>query len=342
MKDKTIYIEKIRIFAILMVLFNHTNLHGFMGYTSTDNQIEYILSMLFSIICKSAVPLFFMVSGFLLIGRTDSFKSLLKKRIFRYLVIIAVASSFTYLISNLLNHEAISIRNLIKCIYRGDIDTYWFLYAYLAVILILPIFQSLKSVFSPELIRYLIILQYIFFGFLPSVELLFLNQYINPGISPYLLASGYFYFLIGYYYGTNDDSFFKDFKSKKSFLAMFLSVIFSCIMIIVEHQKTGEFSERFLTAFLPYIVIFIFLCFKSTESHNSFLDKTILFLGDKTFGIYLLEPILRLCLKPVYVSLINFKYSNLLGSIIWVIFAFIIGATITFFIKLIPPVKKYI
>ena len=75
---KKYYLEVIRILAILMVMYNHSA--AFMSF-SNQSGVEYAISFLFSMVCKGAVPLFFMVSGALLLGKNESGKDLFQKRI---------------------------------------------------------------------------------------------------------------------------------------------------------------------------------------------------------------------------------------------------------------------
>ena len=56
---KKYFLEVIRILAILMVMYNHSA--AFMSF-SNQSGVEYAISFLFSMVCKGAVPLFFMVS----------------------------------------------------------------------------------------------------------------------------------------------------------------------------------------------------------------------------------------------------------------------------------------
>lgn len=55
------------------------NGYGFYLFAGTNNTIEYLISILFSILCKTAVPLFFMVSGVLLLNKDEVLLDVLKK-----------------------------------------------------------------------------------------------------------------------------------------------------------------------------------------------------------------------------------------------------------------------
>ena len=62
-KSKMVHLEVIRILAVCLVVFNHTDGY-FLYFTTTDHPITYLVSLFFSVLCRINVPLFFMVSVF--------------------------------------------------------------------------------------------------------------------------------------------------------------------------------------------------------------------------------------------------------------------------------------
>ena len=78
-KAYKIHFEVLRLLAIFLVVFNHTKEKGFDLYRYTDSAVIYYAGYSLSILCKVAVPLFFMISGALLIGREESIRDLFKK-----------------------------------------------------------------------------------------------------------------------------------------------------------------------------------------------------------------------------------------------------------------------
>ena len=137
---KKYHLEVIRILAILMVMYNHSA--AFMSF-SNQSGVEYAISFLFSMVCKGAVPLFFMVSGALLLGKNESGKDLFQKRILRMILVIVIFS-FLYYMKLVLKGE----RPFAPFSFLLSLPTdlvylpYWFLYSYLGVLTILPILPS--------------------------------------------------------------------------------------------------------------------------------------------------------------------------------------------------------
>ncbi len=86
-KKKLVHLEAFRILAIYLVMFNHTDKNGFFFFTVAQASPFYGLYLFISIACKFAVPLFYMVSGALLLKKEESIGVVYKKRFLRMLII---------------------------------------------------------------------------------------------------------------------------------------------------------------------------------------------------------------------------------------------------------------
>ena len=75
MKKKT-YIEFMRIIAIALVIFNH--LPGYTMYQYADGNIQWIY-MIITMITRINVPIFFMISGALLLNKQENFNIIIKE-----------------------------------------------------------------------------------------------------------------------------------------------------------------------------------------------------------------------------------------------------------------------
>lgn len=79
-KNKKIYFEIMRIIACTLVLFNH--LPGYMLFNKSSG-LKQMGYMTLTMLTRINVPIFFMISGALLFGRSDDFISVQKKRTLR-------------------------------------------------------------------------------------------------------------------------------------------------------------------------------------------------------------------------------------------------------------------
>ncbi|MCM1049804.1 MAG: acyltransferase family protein [Clostridiales bacterium] len=339
-----VYLEIIRIIAIFGVLFNHTNQYGFFMFPTAEDKVGYFVSMVLSVLCKMSVPLFFMISGYLLLGRTESFAQVIKKRVVRYSVVVISASTFTYVLTTIHNAGDFSLRELAKIVYRGDYGTYWFLYAYLGLMFMLPFLRGVAGVVSKTTVYYLLILKLLFTGVLPIAIFISLGYFMETAVSITILEDSLFYFIIGFYFGTAEN--FYESKRKRTvwLAASFACMIISCYMIYYEYRVSGSYSESFMNNFMPVFAITLFGMVRYYTEHMELsqkIERIILFIGDKTLGIYLLEPIIKVYFVGVWKYYIGSFYP-LIASFLWCLTAFAAGLVITWALKLIPGVKRII
>jgi surface polysaccharide O-acyltransferase-like enzyme len=317
-----------------------------MGFPNDANVIEYIISLVLSVLCKIAVPLFFMISGCLLLQKQEDLKTIIKKRIVKYAVVIMVASFVVYLFSTVIyNHNSFSVREYVKVVYRGtDYGTYWFLYAYMGVLLFLPLLQKINTIVDKQMVGYLILLRLVFIGILPILIFVALGYHMSNLMSSYIISQPLFYFIIGWYFGTCDNP-WNNAKNRLILIILsVVSIVISCLMTWYEYIVSGEYTENYFEGLLPIVVITIFCFFRAKDisAKSTRISEICNFLGDKVFGIYLLEPIIKEYCYSIYMYLVKNIGTPLIGSLLWCLFAFSIGTIMVWLIKLIPPVRKYI
>lgn len=84
-KAKRVYYEWMRLIACFFVIFNHLKGYVLFRNASGAKQLFY---MSLSVITKINVPLFFMVSGALLLEKQEDIFTVLKKRVSRICLVI--------------------------------------------------------------------------------------------------------------------------------------------------------------------------------------------------------------------------------------------------------------
>lgn len=177
MKDsKQIDIEIMRIIAAFFVIFNHTGMRGYFLFSTYDgsNSERYWIYLFISIFCKLSVPLFFMISGALMLNRQPQpLKTLLCKKVFHVCAILTVWSFFYYIMLVSKGTEAFEIRRFLRQLYDSNWNfSYWYLYAYIAFLLTLPLMQQIAQNLSNRNYIYMFSLYALFSMLLPSTQYL--------------------------------------------------------------------------------------------------------------------------------------------------------------------------
>jgi len=347
-KKRVYYFDYIKVFAIFLFVFNHTNYRGFFLFAKETNSPMFYPYMLISIACKIAVPLLFMVSGALLLAKTESLKVLWHKRILKYLSVIIIFSFVRYLFSVYITKEftPFTLLGFFRYIYAAPIETpYWFLYAYLAGFIMLPFLRGIANSLSDHEFKYLFLLQILLGGILPILQYVFRMGSLNLDV-PIITNNIIFYMLLGYYLHNRRS----DLSQNKSFMIM--ASIFSLIamglsmyMTIYQYGITNILSENtsqtFFMSFTPLYVVIVFLEFQKIEHKvNVSRNHRILnYFSSSVFGVYLLEEMFRISLMPIYTSLKS-VVGSFTACIIWVVVVVIVGATVTNLLKRLPLVKR--
>ena len=198
MKDKKLYLEVLRLTAFLFVIFNHTGRYGFDLFATTESGSLRSIVILLANLSKCGVPIFLMISGALLIPKKEGIKDLYKKRFLKTAVVL-LAISLIYYIRLYIKHPeyGFSPRFFLQTVYTQPFVTpLWFLYVYLAFLIMLPLLRKMTSGMNESEYLYFIMAG-ILLTYLPPV----LNPYMGGGmyLNVPILASAFFYPVIGYY-----------------------------------------------------------------------------------------------------------------------------------------------
>ena len=127
-KKSIVWIEFLRILACFLVIVNHTNSKIFLNAVPS---LGWFVSLTYFFVSKIAVPLFVMISGYLLLGQEDTYK----KNYLRILRIIGAwlgGSLFYYLYYIRLGKVGtFEIGDFLTRIIREPITaSFWYLYMY--------------------------------------------------------------------------------------------------------------------------------------------------------------------------------------------------------------------
>ena len=306
--------EILRIIAVVFVIFNHTGKSGYMYFTQCDPAgFSYWACMFFSAFCKFSVPLFFMISGMMLLGKEEPVSVVWKKRILKYVIILLLFSVLDYSFNTVLYGEKFSVREFFVLLYsKGVIEPLWFLYVYIAFLMMLPFLRKMAQHMAAREFNYLVVLQIIFGGLISIADfIIFKGEVSINGIllPANLIGITVFYPLIGYYLGNKLNEVTPK-MLRISFVLFLTGMILTMLITDYRLRLTGETSadkvETFYFSLMAFEVIFIFLLVRKLFEKRtlpSAVQKPVILLGGSVFGIYLLENIVRECFYGVLESL---------------------------------------
>lgn len=342
METKKIHIEWIRIIAILLVLLNHSDLY-FTFYTNTDNIVTYTVSLLVSSVCKVNVPLFMMITGALVIPKNENFAVILKNRVYRIFIVLLSCSAIMYCLQCFVwNKATFSVIDFIKKFLENDIHTsYWYLYEYIGILLMLPFVAAIVKNLNAETLKILI-----YGGMLLKVILAFMTSFVNYDfpIDLFVLDDSVFYVTLGYYI---ENIVTKEKCAKissikiKAFIV--LGIVLNMIFAVMNYKVYGKYDESILNIMIPFIAAMIYLEIRRSclTKCNEKTNKYACVLGSCCFGVYLVEYIGQKLFLNVYLWLCEVSF-GVLACVGYVSCIAIFSFVVVYLLRKIKIIRQYI
>lgn len=340
MTNRILWIDLIRVFSIFSVVFLHSAAPILYKFETIDFS-DWMTGNIYDSMVRMAVPLFFMISGVLLLNsKEESLLTFFQKR-FLKVVIPLIAWSFIYIIFKKYgaNQDINIIKNMIYSFNRPEYYHLWFLYAILGIYLFLPILKIFINNSSKNLQLYFIVLWVISVTIIP-----FINEMSDLPIKSYtpMMAGFIGYFVLGYQLA-------KIQITKRIFYISIFFIIVSTLITVYGtyylSEKVNKFDNFFygyrsISTLIQAISYFIFLKYISENilSKSIKTSKAIMTLSITSLGIYLIHPIYIKILTKLEISVWN---GNPLVMIpIVAILTFLLSFLTIFIIQKIPIVKR--
>ena len=350
--QRLLHIEILRIIAAFFVIFNHTGDYGYTLFQLYErSSIVYWLYLCFSVMCKVSVPMFFMISGALLLKKDEEARNKFVWRITRILIDLLVFSVLAYVQQIIQGNEVLNIARFFT-VFLGStwMSPYWYLYAYLGFLFTLPLLQKLAKALTDQNYRYMLILVLVVTGYVPLL-LYIVSQgrlSINPDFNIAWISSQIcFYPLLGYYI-ENRVSIYA--ISWKKILALWgvnlLSIGLSCYATDLQNMQTNGFPQTYMMLLAPINAMCLYMTFKKicAWTRSGLTSKIIAEIGICTFGIYLFhglllrEPRISLYLRmEQHFHITRFPLTRVSLRCVEIM---VIGGIITWLLKKIPWVKR--
>ena len=340
---KKIHLEIIRVIALICIIYNHTGERGNNVYLFTNGNVTFMVSLIADILCKIGVPLFLMVSGALLLQKEESWQEIYRKRIPRIVKVIVLFTTIRYFYECFYAETTVfSLLELVEVIFTGKLFVpYWFLYAYLSILLVLPFLKKMVKNMDEKEMNILTIFIFVFYAVLPVISAIFR---LNFEIS-FMFAVSCCYCVLGYY--LEHVIVTSAYTKKNVILAMLViagSVVFSYWMVARDKITTGVIAGEYSSILSIVIAFCVFFIVKAIwrdtvkKKENVFGTKCIAIIGSCSFGIYLIEDYLRNGLSFIC-DMITPYMTTLPACAVWLIVVMIVGVAIISVLRKLPGLK---
>jgi surface polysaccharide O-acyltransferase-like enzyme len=288
-------VDLIRFVAIILVVLCHAAIEP---YTSLSVPWEtYVATAtIYNAISRSCVPLFFMLSGALLLQPSKVHEPIiffLRKRLLRIGIAFAFWSVLYFLWDYLFN-QPLTAHYVVQTVLSGGPHyQFWYIYAIIGLYLVTPVLRAVVGFGERKILSYIAILGFLGASVLPFLQLVTGFSFDNALIT---LGSWVGYFVIGAYLVN------VQVRSKLIFallaLGFIATVIGSWLMIFV-FQSAGR--PYFFTDFLaPNVVVYslaMFMLLKTCPanwpgSNHPQLSKFVSVVSENTLPIFLFHALI--------------------------------------------------
>lgn len=303
MVKRYIYIDYIRVFSIFMVIVLHCICDYYNNLINAEKTLWTILGFV-NEITRTGVPLFFMISGFLLLNSNiTNIRVFYKHRLLKIGIPFLIYNLIYYLNSPAKKSLGVFLTEFFN---SGSSYHLWFIYSILLIYLFVPFIKmAVEKCDLKQVILFLLLLTF------QTTIKPFINTVFN-GFYVYLSEDGvvgYFgYIVLGYILGKYD------FNNRIKCVIYIIGILFMFITPIISMSsavKTGEFLFHGGYSLNHYVeASAVFLFFKEKVNCE---NKVIYKLSEATLGAYFIHVLI---LEKI--RLISFKVAPCVEMLIWI------------------------
>ena len=338
------FLDLLRIAACFLVIVNHTASDVFLARSPQER--VWFITVAYFFLSKPAVLLFYMISGYLLLGRQDSWGTAWK-RIRRILaVMLSCAAAYT-VFHGFANDPNSTLREMllefVNVFHEPPSNALWYLYTYLGVLIVLPFLQKMAAAMEKKDYYILFGLTCVFSGLMPIPA-----HYNEKWILAWcfelpLISNAVAMFFVGHYFVR-----FGVKKTGRGFAAAAIGVVAMVLLNTwatwMEYQRNQGTDYLFFedrTLFLNMAAAVSLFYMASFLKFSPGMQKVVTQVGACTFGMYLIGDILLDILEPLH-FLLDEKTHILPSLVLYQAIVFVCAFGIIFLARKSPWVRKLI
>lgn len=356
-------LELMRVIACFFVIFNHTGENGFFRFSLCDSgSLRFWVYLAVSIFCKFSVPLFFMVSGALLLEREESLGRLWRHRIGKIALVLLAWSFFYYLDEVWLGWREFRLGDFAGQFLWGNWNlSFWYLYAYLAMLMTLPLLRKFAGSLTNREFVYLFSLAFVFSSLLPVLQYLLWqeNHSFNSDFQlGWVCAQIFVCPLLGYFMRKRIPDFWSGRRLALLWAANLGGILVTAGLTVWKASLTGMLDENHSQSFYNLFSVLnaasVFAACTYLAGRGAALRRPLLrrlcallqSMGGCTLGIYLLHLFFHQRLPFMGrlwdVFRVRLGLGDMISAFLYCGVIFLMGYGVTLVLKRVPLVRRLV
>lgn len=349
--NRVVFADILRVLAIFAVIVIHVSGSFSISSFSTTNLSNWWIENIFNSFSRWSVPIFFMVSGMLLLNplKPETMSIFFKKRFNKVIIPFLVWGIVYEIIKPRYTGVDFSLKGMLVDFLSGSIYWhFWFFYAIIMVYILTPIIKSFTSQATKGLLIYTLSIWFAMTSILPIAEFLFkINLNSSTDIS--FIGSCVGYFVLGHFLHKYD----LENRVKKTiyFLGVVSFISIPILTFYLTRKNGGNLNSYFYEYFSVTVVLMsvaIFLLSKSIDwvklfgGTNSYVFRFFKNISDCSFGMFLIHFIVLNELARSNISVFQWHTNSIIRVPLLSVSIFLISFIIIYLLKKLPLIKKIV
>lgn len=336
MKKRIEYIDLLKVFAILSVIAIHINAIT-RDYYIVNHKIYYVLFTLLDSFPRAGVPLFFMATGILVLGKKteENYQSFVRKKLPRLVIPFLVFSLIYYGYSLWEQNGTFHFLEFLQKFSNNDIMYHlWYMYSIIILYLFIPYEKIWIEKLKQRDLKRLMITVFVFGNVLTTIRLIS-TRYGYPVFEAWGLPNlimYHNYMLLGYY--------FHQYGLKNKEWIYLLGVFSLLWMPILDFYYVQDIRNDALltaTSILPLLYTMSIYCFIKDFYYkirwNSMIKKIVEKVSDLSLYIYLSHVLVM----NIIVKVLNqyWRCDRLYENILFTLIVFVFTFSLSFVVAIV-------
>ena len=298
-KIRNINLDVLKIMACIGVVLLHTTMPGFKE-TRIWNYSSYLYYL-----GTYSIPVFFMVNGYLLLGKNEISYSYILQKIKWILVTVSIWTLIIWIYKRDFSQNPIK-KVLGSLLQRGYFFQFWFFGALILIYLCLPILKR----FLKSKNRYLLVLSLlVIIGFVLELTNYLLQKPVQVYvIQTFRLWTWFFYYILGGFIAqfnlANLRSCFKNWMKVVTLVLLFISPFI--LYVLAKDIHHNLYAEYFYDSIFVKIVSLGFFLTVLTFDLNTDKNRWIIYISNQIMGVFIIHTFVM----KVWEKLVGFSFAG--------------------------------
>lgn len=298
--ERVVYLDLIRTMAIMCVVLCHSveKIYGLnLEEWNTSSISSNLFKTVFFTIGRLGVPLFLMLTGYLLLDKNiDNDKDVIKfykKKLLPIVITTEIWIVIYTIFYSICNKETFTLEKLVRrvCFMEFSPDNMWYMPMIIGIYIAIPFVNKVLTTFSIKILKIPMIVLIFIYSVLPTLNIILRIFNINEWyslIDVSFLGGIYGFYLINGY--LINKKILKKVRTEILIIINFIAFCFACAIQVLSFEKGIEYNIWYNSIFIIICSIVLFELLTRIKIKDK-VKNTYIYISKISFGIFFVHEI---------------------------------------------------